>query len=578
MATACTCQSCVREGPCPSRAAGVDPVHLPSGDGFRRNERHDVAGLDGVGAAQGSRSNASAHWGFLGLVAVSWLWAFLTCLPFWEKDPNYAYGWSVPPLMAFFLWRRLVDLPDAAWMGTQSHSIPTFLRNRWLLAVPALGVLPVEVYRNEFVQSGWVVWAINLWAVSLGLATAGWLGGRRIVLAVLFPILFHLSSVPWPSKIAHLLQQELMQTVAQTVAEILLWIGIPVTLNGAQLHMNNGVVGIVEACSGIRSLQTSIMVGLAIGELHMLTGPRRAGLLGLGLVLALVTNLARTFTLCWIMEHRGDHAMHEAHDLVGNVAMYSMLGLIYFGGRLLERPPEIVPTVGHSLTWADRWRCLDWGFLPDFRPLLAVGIAMVVLVHGWYFVLRVGTPPQVSGMFTSSTKGQPAVVDREFSESVWRTLGADTGEQFEVTVPDAPRGKMSFYHLFWKPGPNTMMALTHRPDTCMPGAGWAMRPDVGKARIEFNGVPMDFFVFIFDHPGTKVSAMQVWGVWRNGQPVDMDIGTTLSHNPEVLGILPSGRHLMGVELLSAFTTFEGEPPSLELFQRHVPRYFNLDRD
>ena len=129
----------------------------------------------GISARQ-ALANAPIHWGFLGLLAVSWLWAFLTCMPYWEKDPNYAYGWSVPPLMAFFLWRRLADLPDSAWCRDRSTPIPRILRNPWVLAIPALGVLPLEVYRNEFAQSGWVVWTINLWAVSLGLVAAGWLG------------------------------------------------------------------------------------------------------------------------------------------------------------------------------------------------------------------------------------------------------------------------------------------------------------------------------------------------------------------------------------------------------------------
>ena len=414
--------------------------------------------------------------------------------------------------------------------------------------------------------------------MSLGLAATGWLGGRTIFLAALFPILFHLTSVPWPGMITHTVQQDLMKAVAQMVSEVLLWMGIPVTLQGAQIHMENGVVGIVEACSGIRSLQTSIMVGLAIGELQMLTAPRRVGLLVVGVALALVSNLGRTLTLCWIMQEKGDKAMHEAHDMVGNIAMYSLLGLIYLIGRYLEKPEATVPTNDPSWAWSDRWKSVDWGKLPDLRPLLVMSLAMVVLVHGWYFAIRVWTKPQVAGVFTSKTKDQPAVVDREFSQTVWRDLGADTGEQFEASVPEAPHGKVSFYHLFWKPGPNTMMALYHRPDACMPGAGWTIRPGVAKTRIEFNGTPMDFHVFVLDRPGSKVSAIQIWGAWRNGKPVDMEFSDRMRANPERPGLLPSGRHLMGVEVLSAFVTFEGEAPDAGLFRKHLPRYFDLETD
>lgn len=105
-----------------------------------------------------------------------------------------------------------------------------------------------------------------------------------------------------------------------------------------------------------------------------------------------------------------------------------------------------------------------------------------------------------------------------------------------------------------------------------------MRSTVGKMQIHFKGVPMEFMVFTFDRKDSKISAVQVWGVWRNGKPLDMDYTSTLKTNPEVFGVLPSGRHLMGIEILSAFTTFEGEPPTAALFQEQLPKYVDLDTD
>jgi hypothetical protein len=105
-----------------------------------------------------------------------------------------------------------------------------------------------------------------------------------------------------------------------------------------------------------------------------------------------------------------------------------------------------------------------------------------------------------------------------------------------------------------------------------------MRPDVERTQIHFNGTPMEFLVFKFDRPDSKVSAIQVWGNWRNGKPVEFNFGVKLMEHPEAFSLLPSGRHLMGVEVLSAFATFEGEPPGLDLFQRYLPKYFDIDTD
>lgn len=500
----------------------------------------------------------------------------LSCKLFWELDPDYAYGWSVPPLVAFFIWRRLSDLPGAEWSRMASRPGRRFRVHPWLLALPALCVLPMEVYRTEYLQSGFFVWGVNLWAVGLTLLSAWWLGGRTLLATLLFPVLFYLTAAPWPAIVALPVKQGLMTNVTQIVAEILLWIGIPVTVQGAQLHLTNGVVGIVEACSGIRSLQTAIMVSLAIGELQLLDIPRRVGLFGLSILLAIVTNLGRTFTLCWIMERHGDTAMHSAHDPVGNVAMYSLLGMIYILGRLLTVDDVQPPNPSGALSWRRRMDSLKWGSVPDFRPFLAVALLMAFTAQAWYFALRVRLKPQVVGIFTPKLTNSGTTVKREFDEHVWRLLAADSGVQFDV-VPDEPgQPKLSVYHLFWKPSPYVQYALGHRPDVCMPGAGWILRSGVRKTRIEFNGHPMDFAVFTFDREDSKTKGLQVWGIWRNGKPLEMDYQRVLRSSPEVFGFFPSGRHLMGIEIVSAFITFEGEPPGLEVFERQLPRYFEVN--
>lgn len=513
---------------------------------------------------------------FLGLLAAVWVWAIGSCVPYWQNDPNYSYGWVVPPLILFFLWRRLADRPLSDWQAFRREAQASYKPNRWLLALPALGLFPLEVYQSEYFQSGIVLWAINLTAVGFSLLSAWWLGGWRLLLLIAFPFLFFLTAVPWPALIAIPVQQYLMQFVAHVVAEVLLWLGTPVTMEGAQLHLTKGTVGIVEACSGIRSLQSGLMVSLAVGELLLLSPRRRLGLLGIAFLLALASNLVRTFTLCWIMETRGDEAMHHAHDLVGNIAMYSFYGLIYGAGKLLEQPDRLPPIPTDLPPWKERLGYLGWGGVPDFRILLATALAAFVGVHAWYYVLRVTVKPQAFPQFTALIGTNSAVSSQEFEENVWKKLGANDGQQFEASVEEAPLGVMHIYHLFWKPGPKSRLALGHRPDICMPGSGWKSYGDVEEATISFEGKPLDFHVFHFRRDDSDLKALQVWGVWRNGQSVEMDYSRRLSASPEVFSFLPTSRHLLGVELVSCFVPYRGtEVPSLELVKEHLPKYFEF---
>ncbi len=513
---------------------------------------------------------------FVGLLAVLWAWAIGSCMLFWDNDPNYSYGWVVPPLILFFLWRRFADLPLGSWDAFCQEAPVAHRLNPWLIAIPALGLFPLEVYRSEYFQSGIVLWAINLTAVGFSLLSAWWLGGRRLLLLVAFPVAFYLTAVPWPALVAVPLQQKLMQGVAMVVAEVLLWLGTPVTIEGAQLHLTKGTVGIVEACSGIRSLQSGLMVSLAVGELLLLTRKRRVSLVGIAVLLALVSNLIRTFTLCWIMEREGDEAMHKAHDLVGNIAMYSLYALIYLVGKWFE-DESLTPPVPTGLpTWRERFARLGWGAVPDFRVLLTTALLSYGAVHGWYYMLRVTVKPQTFPQFTATIGTNSAVASHEFEENVWKKLGANAGEQFDVDAPDAPLGRLSVYHLFWKPGAKSRMALGHRPDICMPGSGWKQSGEVEIIQIPFNGVPLEFHVFRFRRTDSDLKGLQVWGVWRNGQPVEMDYSKKLTASPEVFSLLPTSRHLLGVELVSCFVPYKGEdPPSIDLVRAHLPRYFEF---
>lgn len=513
-------------------------------------------------------TTARWNWPFMLLLGALWAWAVSINAFFWETDPNYSYGWIVPPLVIFYLWKRLGTQPETFWSPDTGAGRRL---NSWLLAVPALALFPLEVYRIEYHQSGIVLWVINLATAAFTLEGAWWLGRRRLLGQVLFPVLFFLTAVPWPAKIATPVQQGLMTNVAQVVSEILLWLGHPVQLDGAVLKLDKGTVGIVEACSGIRSLQSGLMVSLAVGELLMLTRGRRGALVGLGVVLALLSNLVRTFTLCWIMDSQGDTAMHRWHDRVGNIAMYSFYALIYLGGKLMEaKQPALWPEGGDA--WKARLARLDWPGVPDLRPLLALGVAMFAVVHTWYFVLKLQVRPQTEPYFAARLADGDTNEKLPFDEQVWGRLGPNEGEQLRHKTSLATTGYVDAYHLFWRPSAMSKTALHHRPDVCMPGSGWKQLGEVETVEIPLNGHPLRWLLFRFERGDIK--AVQLWGVWRNGEPVDMDYSNKLTALPEVYRPIPSTRHLMGVELVSVFLPYPARDSApVNLLKATLPQMF-----
>ena len=512
------------------------------------------------------------------LLLVLWGWSLGIDSVFWRDNASYSYGWVVPPLALFFLWRRVQSQPADFWAEIGAARAGEWRPSPWLLAAAGLLIFPLEVTRSEYHQSGLVLWAINLATVGITLAGAYWLGGRRLLKQVLFPFLFFLTAVPWPARVEHPLVQQMMIGVSQVVSEALLWCGVPVRTDGAVLHLSNGPVGIVEACSGIRSLQSGLMVCLAVGELAMLSVARRWMLVILTVLLALSSNMARTFTLCWIMEKSGEAAMHHRHDLVGNIAMYSLYALIWLIAQFLARRGSqgSWPEPGLELA-VSKFANLHWHRIPDMRPLLVTGILMLTVVHSWYAVLRMLAKPQLAPQFTDRTSaGVGTGLEKvPFDESAWNQLRANSGESLRITNALAPLGFAGAYHLFWKPSPASRTALHHRPDACMPGQGWRPVGDVSTVEISISGHPLKWLVFQFEQPNAKpeLKMLQLWGVWRNGEPVRMNFSSRLAELPEEYGWLPSSRHMSGVELVSMFVPYRSGEPPLDIARRLLPEFF-----
>ncbi len=94
--------------------------------------------------------------------------------------------------------------------------------------------------------------------------------------------------------------QGLTRANAGATIEILGLIGVPAVQHGNVIEVGTGVVGIDDACSGIRSFQATLMLSLFFGEIYRLTVRRRVVLCLLGFGLAFLFNVGRTTLLTWV--------------------------------------------------------------------------------------------------------------------------------------------------------------------------------------------------------------------------------------------------------------------------------------
>ncbi|MFL6529310.1 MAG: exosortase/archaeosortase family protein [Chthoniobacterales bacterium] len=261
--------------------------------------------------------------------AALWLWLCWHLHFDWSLNAQYNYGWAVPFLAIFLLYIR--------W---KSRPVPT--ANDTVAAQAAIWILlflllPIRVVEEANPDWRFLSWVLALLVVTVTLIELRRVGGPSWVRHFAFPICFTLVAVPWPVLFEHGVVQALTRAVAYIAVDVAGWIGIAANQVGNIIQLTNGFVGVDEACSGVKTLQASLMVSLFLGELLMLTKTRRVMLVVVGCAWVLACNVVRATTLMVIAARSGFPALEHWHDLVGSAVLILGMGGLAGAALLLQR-------------------------------------------------------------------------------------------------------------------------------------------------------------------------------------------------------------------------------------------------
>jgi exosortase len=465
----------------------------------------------------------------------------------WSSNEQYSYGWFVPFFAAFLFWLRWEEwwkvesrnskaeienakaaVTDAAQRsGFENAAFPSLFLVSTLAFLLLFLLFPVRLF--EVANPDWrpLSWLHALVVLSLTLLVIFYLGGSRAVRHFAFPVCFILVAVPWLTPIEGPLVQWLMRIVAAVATETLTLLGIPAQLEGSLIRVNSGVVGVSEACSGVRSLQTSLMIGLLFGELKRLTIGRRVALVGAALTIALLANFVRALFLVWIAAVQNLAAVERWHDIAGYAVVAAVfIGTIALASALAKTPgsarPSRVPArhdfssppIAYSVPGPPSSLRL-----PPSAFLLSVLLYLLLIevsVAGWYGGhehLLVKDKEWTVQFPESALDFRELPIDAHTREM----LRYDTARQATWMVSPIVRrdaadalateraARIYLFFFRWQPGTATVLrARAHRPDICLPAVGWRQlgEPDIRSYPVTQDlALPFQHFRFVHEEPG-----------------------------------------------------------------------------
>jgi exosortase len=241
----------------------------------------------------------------------------------WASDPRYAHGYFVPMFAAALLWMRRERLSQG---GAPRPST-------W-------GLVPVAIGAALQVAGGYlgVEWldGVSLLPYLAGLALL--IGGRR-ALAWSWPsIAFLVFMVPLPWRIETALGGPL-QTIATLISTYSLQtLGLMAFSEGNVIQLNEGQIGVVEACNGLSMLITFIALSTAAALVVRRPLLDRLVLVASAIPVALLANIFRICLTGVLQETVGGHASSTFyHDLAGWVMMPLALALYWLEIAVLAR-------------------------------------------------------------------------------------------------------------------------------------------------------------------------------------------------------------------------------------------------
>ena len=340
----------------------------------------------------------------------------------WQRSETFAHAFVVPPISLWLIWRQrhvlanLVPRP-APWM---------------LLPLALLGGL---WWIGDVVS---VNAATQMTLAAMLVAGVPTLLGWRVMQAILFPLAFLFFAVPF----GDFLTPVLMQYTADFTVAALRASGIPVYREGLQFVIPSGNWSVVEACSGIRYLMASFMVGSLFAYLNYRSWRRRLAFVAVSLVVPIVANWLRAYMIVMLGHLSGNTlAVGVDHLIYGWVFFGIVIMTMFMVGARWSEPDAPTPV-------ARPWTALAAGGPPAWWP---VGLALVAVlaVHA----------PQMLRRGDARLSAKPALVLPENLASPWRADGLALADWKPVYIAPAvelqrtyssPSGRVGVYVAYYR--------------------------------------------------------------------------------------------------------------------------------
>lgn len=407
----------------------------------------------------------------------------------WLYNPQYQYGIAVPFIGIYLLYLRYSDRPRP---GVSKVS------NLWIqgLAI-ALTVLlyPLMIVFETNIDWRMLIWLQASMVFAFSLVLVYCLGSWPWLRHFAWVFVFFLCAVPWPTSIELWLVQHLLEWVSAIAVDVLHILGVPALQNANIIQLAKGCVSMEDACSGVRSFQSSVMLAYFLGELFRLKLFQRVFLLVLGPLSAIGFNVLRTTLLALLVNAKGSAVANHWHGLAGHAVFMACLAHLSFWAFVCR------PAHARSQLVPASFRVAK-GCSLRFSVFIALALVLGLLCARLWYRL---SPKEL--LYSKTTwhirwESFESLTIEPMADAIWERLFYDEGT--------FAHGKGLYdsqwfaYYFTWHCPKTAQLGGFHGPELCLPSIGWGVPEEGGLLVWRQSGLELVFRNFKFKRSGHKI--------------------------------------------------------------------------
>ena len=355
-----------------------------------------------------------------GVLALYWK-TTLSMVAIWERSETFAHGFVVVPIFCYLLWRQREAIAAIearpCWPALSGVAAMGFV---WLV-----GDLVSAASVSQMAMIGMIPFAV--WAIL----------GTRVAASLSIPLAFLFFAVPF----GEFLVPTLMDRTADFTVAALRLSGVPVYREGNFFIIPSGAWSVVEACSGLRYLIASLMVGSLYAYLSYRSPLRRAAFIMASLIVPIIANWMRAYMIVMLGHLSSNTLAVGADHLIYGWVFFGVviLLLLLIGSRWREDDePVVVNKVGSGRAGVENVSSATTRKPPQRLRWVAAAVAFALMAVWQPLAGRVDAPET----------GVPIDLPRIVATSGWIPVAGE----FASWRPDLSGARAELRQTFMKDG------------------------------------------------------------------------------------------------------------------------------